>query len=145
MDSVQEVKSLTSFFTVPKGEGDVWMVYDGTKSGLNADMWAPWFALPTIESHLRCVSPGYYMGDLDFSEQFLNFMMHVDVQCLAGVDLTLYFPDEVNPVTRVLHEHWCRCGMGFFVIPIQFGAGNIICSGINSWGPFGSEKCILMG
>jgi len=30
-----QVKSLTSFFAVPKGEDDIRMVYDGTKSGLN--------------------------------------------------------------------------------------------------------------
>ncbi len=32
---------LTSFFSVPKGENDIRMVYDGTKSGLNDSMWAP--------------------------------------------------------------------------------------------------------
>ena len=47
------VESLTSFFAVPKGEKDIWMVYDGTKSGLNSTLWAPWFPLPTVESHLQ--------------------------------------------------------------------------------------------
>ena len=37
------VKSLTSFFHVPKGESDIRMVYDGTKSGLNDIMWVPRF------------------------------------------------------------------------------------------------------
>jgi len=46
------VKSLTSFFTVPKGDQDVRVVYNGTKSGLNACLWAPWFRLPTIDQHL---------------------------------------------------------------------------------------------
>jgi hypothetical protein len=46
------VLSLTSFFTVPKGDGDVRMVYDAMKSGLNDKLWAPWFLLPTVESHL---------------------------------------------------------------------------------------------
>jgi len=36
-----EIKSLTSFFAVPKGDSDIRMVYDGTKSGLNDAMWAP--------------------------------------------------------------------------------------------------------
>jgi hypothetical protein len=70
------VLSLTSFFIVPKGEGDVRMVYDATKSGLNSQLWAPWFMLPTIESYLRCVQPGSFMGDIDFSEQILNFILH---------------------------------------------------------------------
>ena len=46
------VRSLTSFFSVPKGDGDVRMVYDATKSGLNAQLWAPWFLLPTVDSYL---------------------------------------------------------------------------------------------
>lgn len=46
------VQSLTSFFTVPKGDDDVRVVYNGTKSGLNDCLWAPWFRLPTMEQHL---------------------------------------------------------------------------------------------
>jgi hypothetical protein len=49
------VTGLTSFFAVPKGEEDIRMVCDGTSSGLNEALWAPWFALPTIQSHLRVV------------------------------------------------------------------------------------------
>jgi hypothetical protein len=47
-----EIKSLTSYFTIPKGKGNIRMVYDGTKSGLINAMWAPWFAMPMVESHL---------------------------------------------------------------------------------------------
>ena len=100
-----EVKSLTSFFTVPKGEGVVRMVYDGTKSGLNNQLWAPWFSLPNIESHLRCILPGYYMGDIDFSEQFLNFVLHERVRAHAGVYLTHYFPEECSDNKHVIWEH----------------------------------------
>jgi hypothetical protein len=82
-----EVKSFTSFFSVPKGEGDVRIVYDGTKSGLNAQLWSPWFPLPTIETNLWSVNPGYYMGDIDFSKQFLNFMLHEKVRKYTGVDV----------------------------------------------------------
>jgi hypothetical protein len=32
------VTSLTFYFSVPKGETDIRMVYDGTKSGLNDSM-----------------------------------------------------------------------------------------------------------
>jgi len=43
------VNSLMSFFAVPKGDSEIRMVYNGTKSGLNNTLWAPWFALPTVE------------------------------------------------------------------------------------------------
>jgi hypothetical protein len=57
------VKSLTSLFAIPKGDEDIRLVYDGTKSSLNRAVWAPWFPLPTVESHLRRVEPGTFMGD----------------------------------------------------------------------------------
>jgi len=44
------VKSLTSFFAVPKGEDDIRMVYDGTKLGLNDSIWVPRFPLPTVDT-----------------------------------------------------------------------------------------------
>jgi len=70
------------------------MVYDGTKSGLNSVLWAPWFPLPTVDSHLCAVEKDTFMGDLDIGEMFLNFMLTKKVQMHAGVDLTPYFPDE---------------------------------------------------
>ena len=50
------------------GDTDVRVVYDGTLSGLNASLWAPYFPLPTIQSHLRIVEPGTYMADNDLGE-----------------------------------------------------------------------------
>jgi hypothetical protein len=116
------VLSLTSLFAVPKGDTDIRLVYDGTKSGLNRAVWAPWFPLPTVEAHLRCVEPGTYMGDIDIGEMFLNFMLHPRMQQYAGVDLTPFFPEEVSnssTARRVLWELWTRCGMGFKFSPYQ--------------------------
>jgi len=107
-----EVKSLTSFFSVPKGDNDIRMVYDGTKSGLNDAMWAPWFALPTIETHLRAVGQGTFMGDLDIGDMFHNFVLHDSVQRLAGIDLTCFYPEELHEGLRVIWERWERCAMG---------------------------------
>lgn len=39
-----EVKSLSGFFSVPKGEDDIRIVYDMTKCGLNACLWSPRFS-----------------------------------------------------------------------------------------------------
>jgi len=91
-----QVDSLTSFFAVPKGDSDVRMVYDGTKSGLNDSMWAPWFSLPTIEAHLRFVSDTTFLSDLDIGDMFHNFLLHEKVQRLAGIDVTTFFPEEVE-------------------------------------------------
>jgi hypothetical protein len=88
------VHALTSFFIVPKGDRDVRVVYNGTKSGLNDCLWAPWFRFPTVEQHLRAVTPGTYLGDLDIGEQFHNFVMHAKLQHYAGVDVSSFFPDE---------------------------------------------------
>ncbi len=121
-----EIRSLISYFTVPKGDGDVRMVYDATKSGLNAQLWAPWFLLPTVESHLRCVQPGTFMGDIDLSEQFLNFVLHERVQPFAGIDATPYFPEELSDQKKVIWLRWTRCGMGFVSSPYTAVQGTLI-------------------
>jgi hypothetical protein len=70
------VRSLISFFEVPKGVTDICMVYDGTKSGLNKMMGVPWFPLPMINSLLRSVEPGTcWMGDNDVGQMFLNVIV----------------------------------------------------------------------
>ncbi len=121
------VRALTSFFTVPKGDKDVRVVHNGTKSGLNGCLWAPWFRLPTVEQHLRAVEPGTHLADVDIGEQFHNFIMHQTLQLYAGVDLTAYFPDEVTDrvqgkrTKRTLWVRWTRCGMGFKISPYNSG------------------------
>jgi hypothetical protein len=105
------VTGLTSFFAVPKGEEDIRMVYDGTASGLNEALWAPWFTLPTVESHLRVVEPGTFMADVDLGEMFLNFFLDERIRRYAGVDLTKYLPDLVEPGQSVWLR-WSRCAMG---------------------------------
>jgi hypothetical protein len=76
------VKSLTAFFSVPKGEEDVRIVCDGTVSGLNDSIWVPRFLLPTIETHLRAVDEETFMADADVGECFLNFILHPERESL---------------------------------------------------------------
>lgn len=87
------VESLTSFFAVPKGDDDIRMVYDGTKSGLNASIWVPRFPLPTVNTMLRAVTFGTVMSDFDIGDCFLNFILHETLQALCGIDLTEFFGD----------------------------------------------------
>jgi hypothetical protein len=61
------VKSLTTFFGVPKGEDDMRVVYDGFLPGLKASLWFPWFMLPNNNSHLRTVEPGTFMSDVNIA------------------------------------------------------------------------------
>ena len=107
------VKSLTSFFEVLKGLDDIRMVYNATSSGLNDAVWAPWFSLPTVESHLRAVDPDTYMADNDIGEMFLNFMLDVELRPFAGVDLSSLFPEEMFPGVTELYARWERMLMGF--------------------------------
>jgi hypothetical protein len=82
------ILSLTSFFAMPKGDTDISMVCNGTSLGLNAHLWAPWFALPTICALLRALELDMFMADSEIGEIFLNFMLEEICARLAGVDLT---------------------------------------------------------
>jgi hypothetical protein len=106
---------------VEKGSDDIPMVYDGSASGLNDLLWAPWFPLPTLETLLRSVEPGTFMPDNDVGEMFLNFMLHKDVRKLCGVNFTLYYPEELKESgLKVLwEERWQRCTMGLRTYPIK--------------------------
>ena len=68
-----QVQARMNVFDVPKGKDDIWLVYDGTKSGLTDCLWAPWFPLPMFESLLRSVGLSMWLGDNNIGEQFHNF------------------------------------------------------------------------
>ena len=117
------VTSTTGFFDVPKGEGDIRMVYDATKCGLNDVLWTPNFFLPTIDSILRNVDNDFWFGDIDLGEMFLNFWLDDALRPYAGVDVTELGRRVVNPTTGKeefvhegvigqLWERWERTLMG---------------------------------
>ena len=110
------VKSLTSFFAVPKGDTDIRMVYDASVSGLNDALWAPRFAMPTLGTHLRAVEGGTYMGDCDIGDCFLNFILHDSVRPYAGVDLS-HYASQAND--EIVWERWTRAPMGLTTSPYQ--------------------------
>jgi hypothetical protein len=78
-----------------------------------------------IDTHLCSISPGYYMRDIDFSEQFLNFILHEKIRKYAGVDVTPFFPELVDTTKHVLWLHWQRCGMGFVPSPYNAIQGTL--------------------
>ena len=94
------------------------MVYDASKSGLNAVLYAPWFALATVDTLLLSMDRGYWSADNDFGEMFLNFWMHdEDVRKYCGVDLTHYYPAQRS--TKAVWEAWTRMAMGLRPSPYQ--------------------------
>jgi hypothetical protein len=82
------VRSLTGFFAVPKGVGDIRVVYDATKSGLNLAIWAPRFFLPSMASVLQKADDKTYYGDIDIGEMFLNYFLDPKLRPWAGVDIS---------------------------------------------------------
>jgi hypothetical protein len=96
-----EVFTLTLFFAVPKGVNDIRMVYDGTKSRLNENIWVPRFPLPMVNTHQRGVDSNTWMSDMDIGEMFLNFFLHKSMQALCGVDLEQFLARTMNPVSRL--------------------------------------------
>ena len=122
------IDSLMSFFDVPKGTEDIRMVYDGTKSGLNDSLWAPWFPLPTADWLIRSLEPGYYMADNDVGEMFHNFVLHKDLRQYCGLDLTVFYKGskDVNANTGKLWERWNRLAMGLRNSPYNAVQGMMI-------------------
>jgi hypothetical protein len=100
------VQGLTSYFTVPKGDGNVRVVFDGTNSGLNDIIWTPSFSLPSANALLATLEPGTWMANIDVGEQFYSFLLDPKVRPYCGVDLSPYYPEVTS------WEHWCCCVMG---------------------------------
>jgi hypothetical protein len=73
------MQSLTSYFWVPKGDAEVRLVYDASRSRLNKCSWALNFAMSTVNTLVRGIHNYSWMGDLDIGEMFLNFPLHLDL------------------------------------------------------------------
>jgi hypothetical protein len=58
-------------------------------------MWAPCFALSTVETHLRLMAPLAYIGDMDKGKIFHNFVMQMNLHMVAGMDFTSLFPEKL--------------------------------------------------
>jgi hypothetical protein len=109
---IKFVKAMMFMFDVPKGPTDIRMVYNGSKSGLNKALWAPWFSLPTIDTMSRWVIAGLWLADNDYGDFFLNFPLHADLQKYCGVDLTQLFPELKGEAACILVGRWLRNVMG---------------------------------
>ena len=106
------VLSLINCFAVPKGQEDIRLVYDGTKSGLNSAVWAPNFFMPSPDSALMWVDSSFWFADLDLGEMFLNYFMDEKLREYSGVDLSVLEGKEGTDWKR-----WARTFMGFSPSP----------------------------
>lgn len=109
---IEEVESLMFMFHVPKGDSDVRMIYDATKLGLNDALYAPWFALPTVDTMNRWVIAGTWITDNDYGDCFLNYPLHPDLQKFCGINLSQLFPDLTWSVAQLLVGAWIQNAMG---------------------------------
>ena len=100
---------------MPKDQTDIPMVYNATSSGPNDAVYAPWFALPTVELHLRAVDVNTYMGDYNIGKMFLNFVLDVNIREYAGADFSELLKEEAGG--RKLWERWERLLMGYCPSP----------------------------
>lgn len=107
---LKEIAALMYMFDVPKGEWDIRMVYDGSKSGLNLVLFAPWFSLPTVDGMCRSLMPGSWCADNDYGEQFLNFKLHPELRKYCGVDLSQLV--DAPEDSDVVYGMWMQNAMG---------------------------------
>ncbi|CAJ1965939.1 unnamed protein product [Cylindrotheca closterium] len=69
-----------------------------------------------IETHLQSIEEGTFMADVTMGECFLNFLLHLSLQKLAGVDFTKYFP---GPSQSTVWDCWHCTLMGVKSSPYQ--------------------------
>jgi hypothetical protein len=124
------LRALMFMFDVPKGDIDIRLVYDGSKSGLNDALWAPWFALLTVETMCRTLFPGYWCAHNDYSDCFLNFPLHSLLQVYCGVDLSQLFPEEAAKKEYLLTATWLRNSMGLKPSPYASVQGALRVKGV---------------
>ena len=102
------------------------MVYDATKSGLNAVVSPPNFFMPSIDTCLRSVVSTTWSGDIDLGEMFLNYMLPDSILPYVGIDVTdvllpladnHYDSNEDYKLNERVWYRWSRCMMGFCQSP----------------------------
>ena len=113
LQDIEEFESLMFFFHVPKGEKDIKMVYDRSNSGLNSSLYAPWFALPTIDTFAWWVILGTWCADNDYGDMFFNFLLFLDLQKFCSIDLIELFLELVPNTAQMVVVTWVQNAMGF--------------------------------
>jgi hypothetical protein len=114
------VKALIDYFDVPKGPDDIRVVYQGSNSGLNAQLWTPRFYMPNGSAAMNAMSFETYLTDSDVGEMFPNFPMDPKLRPHAGVDLRSLshcLKNYESPISDEESELWGRLFMGMAPSP----------------------------
>ena len=100
--TLHRIVSKVDYFPVPKGDGDIRPVFNGTSCGLNSQLWAPNFYLPSADSNAATLTFNYQSIDMDFGEMLINFPLHPSLQTVSGLDLSPFtsqisseFPEHI--------------------------------------------------
>ena len=113
----EKMESLMFFYHVTKEKEGIRMVYDASKSGLNSSLYAPWFALPTINTFACWMIVGIWCVDNNYSDVFLKSSLHPDLHKFCGVDLTELFPKLNSNDCQMLVAAWVCNDMGLSPLP----------------------------
>ena len=70
------------------GESDIHIVYDLTACGFNAELWEPYFWMPTLYTILDCATHVSWFGGVDVGEMFPNYPLDRDIRTFAWVDVS---------------------------------------------------------
>ncbi len=109
------IKSYIKYFTVPKGEDDIQMVYDTTNNKLNEVVWVPTFWLPTIDLPVQNIRCNSWMTDRDVGDVFLNYQLQEDVCPHMGIDFLCLYKGPMKASPRWVVQD--RNLMGFVALP----------------------------
>ena len=101
------------------------MIFVTFKSGLNNALWALWFVLPTIDTITRWTLAGTWLADNDYSEMFLNFPMHKDLQKYCGIDMTQLFHKLKKEGYDLTVGYWLSIAMGVKSFPYNCIQGGL--------------------
>jgi len=90
-----------------KGDEDIRLVYDRTRSRVNQIIWAPSFFLLTSISFAQILEVNTYQLNMDVGEMFLNFPLNKTIRPYYRVNLTSFR----NDIEEFTNEYQFRCNM----------------------------------
>jgi hypothetical protein len=116
-----------SILKVPPGPdpelepGDIRVVWDLKKNGVNGTMYTPGFAMPTLGTYLRRIETGTFAGDFDVGEQFHIYQLHESERAWHGAEIPRELVNRLRAESIEVDHimRWCRLPFGWQASPYQ--------------------------